>query len=131
LPDWHGEGYMTYSYRQLFVRIDTQISTTPRTTLDMLESELKIGRRTIERVVRNIEGSSFSGYRKARLIEKAIHFLIASSLSIKEIAAMLGYLSSASLSRFIRTETGMTPTEIRKDQSGGKSLIAGSHFGNN
>ena len=53
-------------------------------------------------------------------VERAKELITYDELSIKEIAALLGYSSTAYLSSQFKTVTGMTPTQFKRLQSKGR-----------
>lgn len=110
---------MAYNLRRLFLEIRSCLSSNPGLRLDQLQSHLGIERHTIERAVLEATAASFRAYQKRNRLETALALLThAGKLSGKQIAAELGYKSSAAFSRFIKTATGETPTQIR--QKGGR-----------
>ena len=50
-------------------------------------------------------------------VERAIHLLTSTDLSVEEVSARLGFCSPAYFRRILRRETGKTPREIRRENS--------------
>jgi AraC-like DNA-binding protein len=100
--------------RSLFQDIEFQISYNPRIKLAELAHNLGVDRHTIERIVLKITRKSFREYKKEKILDNVRRFLAEASeeVTIKEIAALLGY-SSAAFSRFVKAATGQTPTQVR------------------
>ena len=107
---------MAYSRHQLFDEIDRQIRKTPRKSLYSLARELGVHRKTIRNVTWEFKAKSFHEYQKELLLQRAIDLILdeRGNLSLKQIAFTLGYRSPAAFSRFIKVETGRSPSEIRR-----------------
>ena len=106
---------LTYAHRSLFSRIAERLSINPCSRLQILALELGVDRHTLLKAVKQETRLSFRAYQRRRCVEFAIALLVQSGeLSEKQIAARVGYQSPDAFSRFIRRETGKTPSEIRK-----------------
>jgi len=69
---------------------------------------------SISRIFSSIEGITIEKYITAQKIEKAKELLYYDEMSLAEIAFQLDYSSSAYLSSQFKKETGMTPSEFKK-----------------
>ncbi len=106
---------MTYMHRKLFSQIAERLSISPGSRAQKLAVELGIDRHTLLNIVRQETRSSFRSYQIRKRVEAATSLLLQEgALSEKQIAAMVGYQSPDAFSRFIKKETGKTPSEIRK-----------------
>lgn len=76
--------------------------------------EIGISAGQLGRLTREILGCSPLDAVNARVIHEAQRELVYSSLSIKQIAAALGFDDDAYFGRFFRKHTGQRPTEFRK-----------------
>ena len=75
-------------------------------------------RHTIEKAVHDVRRMSFREHRQKELLRKAQVLLNDNrAFSEKEVAAKLGFASLEAFIRFIKAQTGMTPKEIRKENS--------------
>src|ERR1700680_1432658 len=105
---------MSYSYTRVFEILQAEITASPLISLERLQARLHIGRHTIEGIVHENAGYTFREYQQRARLTAAPHYLsTASSLSIKEIAALLGYNSPRAFSGFFRSATGTSPVEYR------------------
>jgi AraC-like DNA-binding protein len=69
---------------------------------------------SISRLFSSVEGITIEKYITAQKIEKAKELLYYDEMSLAEIAFQLEYSSSAYLSSQFKKETGMTPSEFKK-----------------
>ena len=60
-------------------------------------------------------GITFSNYLKNYRIAKAKELLVGTNLKLYEIAEKVGYSDSKYFSRIFKKQTGMTPSEYRKE----------------
>jgi AraC-like DNA-binding protein len=90
---------MGYNLIGIFGKVDARLSESPGTRLFQLEKELHTGRHTIENAVRQASGISFRDLQRRKLRAEALRLLSLPDMSLKEIAAALGYRSFNSLSR--------------------------------
>jgi AraC-like DNA-binding protein len=80
--------------------------------LDDAAERMKIGPRTLQRALLS-EGTSFRELANAAVAERSRELLSDSYLSVTEIAADLGYSSSAHFARAFRKQSGQSPSEFR------------------
>lgn len=81
-------------------------------TLAGVAANLGISQRSLQRALEN-EGSSFAGLLNETRRQFAVRFLRESSLSVGEIATMVGYACSSSFSRWFANEFNETPLAFR------------------
>jgi AraC-like DNA-binding protein len=100
---------MAYNYYWIILRIDTILTSSPRCSMLGLEQTLKIGRHTLEKAILRFTGMTFRQYHKLKILEACDRLLRRNEdLTIKEMAAALGYRQATSLSRFVKRSTGRT-----------------------
>jgi AraC-like DNA-binding protein len=105
---------MAYNAKKLAEEIDACLSRSPRTTLSQIAQDLGVSRRTISRLLGRCRGASYRSYQQSVLLKTALQLLRKGrEPTIKETPYSLGYSSPAAFSRFIRSKTGKTPSEIR------------------
>jgi AraC-like DNA-binding protein len=98
----------------LFRNIEDMISVDPSLSLRALSAAFAVDRHIIEHAVREHAGFTFSGLKRDARLKRAL-FLLSGERSrslIKEVAAAVGLTPNA-LSRFIRSATGCSATELR------------------
>jgi AraC family transcriptional regulator len=106
---------MSYDHGKIVVRLQKLLLDNIQLRLVEASRQLGVERHTIEKALKEITGSSFRGYQQRMLLEQAIRLLVEEgSLSTKEIAVRLGYGSGTAFSRFIRRQTGQSPTKLRQ-----------------
>ena len=109
---------MTYNHRQIFAKLETILSSTPRCRLKDLAQTLNLDRHTIEKAVRESTGTTFRQYQNHMVLERCLSLLTQEcDLNGKQVARQVGYGSTSSFSRFVKRRTGQTPTCIRKKPS--------------
>ncbi len=81
-----------------------------------LAERLHIARSTLGRLFRQETGSSPREYWIRRKFHRACYYLSGTDLSIKEIAALLGYSSQFHFSGEFRKRSGLSPREYRKNE---------------
>ncbi|MDF3818377.1 helix-turn-helix domain-containing protein [Leptospira sp. 96542] len=67
--------------------------------------------------VKGISGRSASDFIKENVIRRAIELLEYSDFRISDIAIQLNFHDSAYFTRFFKKETGLTPSDFRKDRN--------------
>ena len=75
--------------------------------------ELNITLGQLTRLCREVLGMSTQDAVNARVVHEAQRELVYSSLSIKQVAAELGFVDEAYFGRFFKKQTGHRPTEFR------------------
>ncbi|WP_051378264.1 helix-turn-helix domain-containing protein [Derxia gummosa] len=84
-----------------------------RRGVDSYATELGVTAGQLTRLCRELLGMSSLDVINGRVVHEAQRELIYSSLSVKQIAALLGFDDEAYFGRFFRKQTGMRPTEFR------------------
>jgi AraC-like DNA-binding protein len=105
---------MAYNLRNLFVEVESRLLRKPQIRLSEIARDLRVSRRTVETAVNLARGTTFRQLQKQKVLAKAEELLDQANLSRKEIAALLGYQSPGAFSRFIKSNTGHSPTQLRK-----------------
>lgn len=84
-----------------------------RLTVDACARELGVTPGQLTRVCRELMGMSTLEAINARVVHEAQRELVYSSLSVKQVAAELGFDDEAYFGRFFKKQTGARPTEFR------------------
>jgi AraC-like DNA-binding protein len=106
---------MSYDHSKIVVRLQKLLADNIHISLLEASQQLGVERHTVEKALKQITGRSFREYRQRILLDQALRLLVQeASLSTKEIAAQLGYGSGTAFSRFVRRQTGRSPTELRQ-----------------
>src|SRR5690242_10319859 len=105
---------MSYDSRLLFEEISVCLRARPSETLDDISQTLKVSRRTIEKAISVSTGGTFRRLREEILIA-SVRELFASqpTLAIKELCAVVGFMSANSFARAIKRASGSSPEELR------------------
>jgi methylphosphotriester-DNA--protein-cysteine methyltransferase len=105
---------MSYDRLGIAQQLQMLIERNPIKRLDAICKQLGIDRHTALRSLREFAGTTFREVQRRALIRKATYHLISSpSLSLKEIASLVGYASEATFSHSIKRALGLSPTEYR------------------
>lgn len=105
---------MSYEHLGLSELVEASILQNPAKRLDTICKELRVDRHTALRALRQFSGVSFRELQRRALVDKATRYLIEfPSLSLKEIASIVGYGSEATFSHFIKRALGVAPREYR------------------
>lgn len=83
-------------------------------SIEKLESIAYMGKTKLSFLFKQRYGMSIMEYLRAQRIQHARVFLADASMTIDEVASMVGYQNQGSFSERFKLETGMTPTEYRK-----------------
>lgn len=83
-------------------------------SVEIYARELGMSAGHLGRLCRDTLGMSPQDVVNARVVHEARRELVYSSLSIKQIAAVLGFQDEAYFGRFFRKHTGQRPTEFRQ-----------------
>lgn len=109
--------FMAYDLPRLFHQIKSDLASNPRVSLAALSLKLKVERHTIEKAVRAMDGRRFRDLRNELMLGRAKALLSADvTLSIKEVAYLLGYRSPQAFARFVRGVSGSSPGGLRVAQ---------------
>jgi AraC family transcriptional activator of pobA len=93
-----------------------------RVPVESYAQELGVSLGQLTRLCREVLGMSTIEAINARVVHEARRELVYSSLSIKQVAAELGFDDEAYFGRFFKKQTGMRPTEFRAAARG--ALVA-------
>ena len=85
-----------------------------RVTIEELSRRFLINTSTLKSAFKAIYGMPIAAYMKEFRMHKAMKLLQDPSLSIAQIAAMLGYESQSKFARAFKEITGCLPTEYRR-----------------
>jgi len=83
---------------------------------DELAERLHVSPRQLHRIIRKSYGKTYREKLLEIRLEIALSFLRDTDKSIREISEELGYSNSASFAAFIKSSTGKTPSEIRRNK---------------
>ena len=92
---------------------------------DLLASELHTEYSALSKLFSSVEGITIEKFITAQKIEKAKELLFYGELNLSEIAFEMHYSSVAHLSSQFKKETGMTPTEFKRNNIAGRKSIDG------
>jgi transcriptional regulator GlxA family with amidase domain len=81
--------------------------------LEMAAQELATSKRTLARHLRDVLGKTPVSYVQDLRIERAVHLLKASTMSVDEIAGVVGYADAVTLRTLLRRRLGKGIREIR------------------
>ena len=84
-----------------------------RVPVDSYASELGVTAGQLTRLCREVMGMSTLDAINARVVHEAQRELVYSTLSIKQVAAELGFEDEAYFGRFFKKQTGLRPTQFR------------------
>ncbi|MBL8317491.1 MAG: helix-turn-helix domain-containing protein [Burkholderiaceae bacterium] len=84
-----------------------------RLPIEAYSAELGVTAGQLSRVCREVLGVSALDVLNARIVHEAERELVYSILSVKQIAAVLGFADEAYFGRFFKKHTDRTPTEFR------------------
>ncbi len=105
---------MSYKQQLLMEAISHHLSNTPSGLLEDLSRELRVSRRTLQKVVSTATGRTFREFRKEMLVERAKKLLeLCPTRTIKEMSFDLGYESPRSFARAIKRACGSSPAQLR------------------
>ena len=101
----------------LFNKIEHRIAADPSLSLRALSATFAIDRHIIEHAVREHAGFTFRELKKGARLKRALMLLSAERPRsfIKDVAPAVGLTPNA-LSRFIRSATGCSATELRSSK---------------
>lgn len=88
----------------------------PRLTLTAVARQLAVSPSHLTHILKSATGRTFGAHLHARRIAEARRLLVASTLSVKEIACDVGYGTTSQLDRHFRKIVGCPPTLYRASQ---------------
>lgn len=90
-----------------------QVQKTGLPTVNYLAEKLNISANYLSDMLRNLTGQNAQQHIHAKLIEKAKEILTTTSLSVGEIAYLLGFGHPQSFSKLFKNKTSISPLEFR------------------
>jgi methylphosphotriester-DNA--protein-cysteine methyltransferase len=106
---------MAYDLHGLFEAIERDVKAKPRRSLDILAKDMGVSRNTIKKAVVLTTKRSFREFQTKCMLMSTLELLTTlPGKSIKEIAFDLGFRSTRSLERFVKSSTGLSPSDLRK-----------------
>lgn len=90
--------------------------------LNQIANEIGVTPEHLIRLFRRDIGTTPSKYIWLIRAKRGLEMLRVTGLSVSEIAVQAGFQSSYHFARFIKAETGMTPTEVRRQSLHGSNL---------
>ena len=105
---------MSYNQILLFENISLQLHRNPSSSLGDLSRELRVSRRTLQKVIIVKTGKGFIDLREEMLVAKVRNLFISHpAWAIKEVSFAVGYRSARSFARAIKRACGSSPEELR------------------
>jgi AraC-like DNA-binding protein len=83
-------------------------------TVEYLARQLNLSPRYLSDMLRSLTGQNAQQHIHEKLIEKAKHYLVATNMTVSEIAFALGFEYSQSFNKFFKRLTDKTPVEFRQ-----------------
>lgn len=77
-------------------------------------SSLCVTPKYLSTIIKKVSGQTANFWINRKLIEVISHQLLHTSKSLKEIAYALNFSNNSSFGKYIKTQTGMSPTEYRE-----------------
>lgn len=106
---------MAYDLPGVFEEAAGALEENPRAGLKAISQAVGVERHTVERAFQLKTGKPFRSFRRELLLKRSMGLLASRrTVSIKEIAFLLGYKSERAFARFIRSAFGCCPCELRK-----------------
>lgn len=105
---------MAYHRSTIVTRVQALLQATPCATLTQVCEALGADRHTVERACREETGGLFKDLKRAARFEQVCQLLVDPvDNSLKSVAFHSGFSSPASFSRFVRSNSGLTPMALR------------------
>ena len=105
---------MSYDLSLIARTVKAALRKRPQARLRDISRQLAVDPHTAEKALRVCGGCGFRVLRRRALLRSAGYLLrTVPPLSIKQVAASLGYSSSRAFSRFVLTTLGKTPSQLR------------------
>jgi transcriptional regulator GlxA family with amidase domain len=93
-------------------------------SLDDIARRVASSRRQLQRAYAEIGGTTFRDHLTAIRMERAAELLRSERLSVREIAARVGYRQPAQFAKAFRRHLGVAPSEYRSDGRAAPSAAA-------
>lgn len=114
---------MSYSHNLVFAFVSKRLHEKPATSLGHLSAELGVSHRTIQEIVSEQTGKTFSALRGETLMARVKQlFLSQPGLAIKEASFALGFCSPRSFGRAVKRACGLSPCELRSSSAARRLL---------
>lgn len=105
---------MSYNTELLVRRAANIMVMDPYVKLSDLSQALGVERHTLGRAVLAVSGTTFRKLRRRLILERAMrYFHDEPNLSLKEVAARLGFSSARAFTRYVKCATGLTPSALQ------------------
>jgi AraC-like DNA-binding protein len=111
---------MAYNLAAVYESVRNDLSADPRLALSQLSSRFGVCRQTLEKAARAATGKTLRQLRREVLASKACETLVGSPQSVKEVAYALGFKWPQAFARFAKTQTGCSPTQLRRKRPFGR-----------
>jgi len=112
LADGRGPTHVTPMSARILRALDER-ACTAGFRVTSVARDLRVSVSTLERRIKAETGSTIRAHVQRVRVSKAKQLLMDTQLSIKEIAAMVGYGSASVMNERFRSATGVTPTAFR------------------
>ena len=91
-----------------------------RVTISDVARRIATSQRQLQRAFSEVGGASFRSYVTTLRMARAAHLLEATDLTVREIAARVGYREPSQFTKAFKRAYGATPSDFRQ-QKGGES----------
>ena len=110
-----GDTGMTYLRASLLDLAEAALARTPLATRRAIASACGVSSSTLSRAIRDAHGQGFREWQRRVVLARTEPLLLHSDrpLSLKEVAAALGFTSPSTLARWFKAQTGQTPSACR------------------
>jgi AraC-like DNA-binding protein len=106
---------MAYDLMGVFEQAVEALKEDPRRGLKPISEALGVERHAVERAFRLKTGKPFRSFRRELLLGRSMGLLASKrTMSIKQVAFLLGYKSERAFARFITNAFGCSPCELRR-----------------
>ena len=93
------------------------LSAHPLCTVSQMAKACNVSESMLYAVFRKVAGKSPNSLRQELLVDRAVQLLITTDRQVQEISDTLGFSSVSYFRKILKSYTGKTPSEIRKDAS--------------
>ena len=119
-PPLEEETPLAYARTTLLRRAEATLHGSARSTLTVVASTCGVSSATLSRTIRAAHCESFRQW-KARLVFARLEAMLqkpAAPQSLKEVAVAMGFRTPTSFARWLRRQTGLTPSDFRASCAG-------------
>jgi iron complex transport system substrate-binding protein len=92
-------------------------------TLDGAARRLATSRRQLQRVLAEVGGTNYRALVLRIRMRDARHALVATDLSVRDVARAVGYAEAADFGKAFRRYHGISPTHYREQQAASNSAV--------